>query len=188
MANGIAPIGQMWPWEHAVVGYLAFTILSLGVRRRPPSTPEAVVVAIGTQLPDLVDKPLGWTLGVLPGGRTLGHSLVTFVVLGAVVGVVTRRLGRQSLALPLLVGYLVGILTDLPMAVLHGDVSRATFLVWPLRPSPHYPLEQSFLAHLGQLEHADVATATLCGGPVIALQVAFSWYLRDSPADEPTDH
>ena len=40
-----------------------------------------LALAIGTQLPDLIDKPLTYQFAVLPSGRSLGHSLFFAAVL-----------------------------------------------------------------------------------------------------------
>ena len=55
------PSGDVLPWGHLAIGYLC---LSLAIRARwrvPPQGPAVIAVAIGTQLPDLIDKPLAWT-------------------------------------------------------------------------------------------------------------------------------
>ncbi len=141
----------MWPWGHLAVGYLLY---SLGRRWRGgrPGFPEAALVALGTQAPDLVDKPLAWSLGVLPAGRTLGHSLlVAAVVLAVCHAVVAPRYGR----LPVVafgVGYLSHLLADLPPELLAGEVGRASYLLWPLLAPPPYELEPSFVAHLQAYE------------------------------------
>ena len=75
----------MWPWEHLAVGYIAFSVMQrVGGRQGVPAL-AVVALALGTQLPDLIDKLLGWGIGILPGGRSLGHSLLfalPVVVLG----------------------------------------------------------------------------------------------------------
>ena len=63
----------MWPWDHLAFGYVWYTLASRGWDGRPPSNAAAIALAVGTQFPDLVDKPLAWWLDVLPAGRSLGH-------------------------------------------------------------------------------------------------------------------
>jgi len=138
----------MWPWGHAAVAYLVLTVLAQIHRQELPRRDETVVVLVASQLPDIIDKPLAWTVGVLPTGRSLGHSLLTALVLIAFVAVLAHRHDRHSLAMAFGIGYITHLLTDLPSAVLAGDFSRATFLLWPLLPSPVYATEPSFTAHL----------------------------------------
>ena len=64
----------MWPWEHAAVAYLCWAALD---RRAARSEGAAVVaVLVGSQFPDLIDKPLSWVFQVLPTGQSLAHSLL----------------------------------------------------------------------------------------------------------------
>ncbi|MCL7419035.1 MAG: metal-dependent hydrolase, partial [Halalkalicoccus sp.] len=63
----------MWPWGHAALAYVLYSAL----RRRRGGSPGGVatiVVVFASQLPDLIDKPLAWTLGVIPSGRMLAHA------------------------------------------------------------------------------------------------------------------
>ena len=69
---------MMWPWGHAAIGYLLYTAYTwrrYDHRKKPPTT----LLFFGTQFPDLIDKPLVWTLVLLPSGRSLGHSLLVLV-------------------------------------------------------------------------------------------------------------
>jgi len=99
----------MWPWEHLAVAYLLYSARSRWLWGRPPTTRGTLVVAFASQLPDLVDKPLAWLLFVLPGGRTLGHSLFVGLPLVGVAFVVGWVLDsyRGSIA------FAVGLLSHL---------------------------------------------------------------------------
>lgn len=122
----------MFPWEHLAVGYLAY---SLSVRLwygRPPTGTEAIAVALATQLPDLLDKPLAWELGVLPSGRSLGHSLLFVVPLVFLVLTATdRRIG-----VAVAVGVFLHLATDVVHPVALGSPVDWTFLLWPLLERP----------------------------------------------------
>lgn len=171
----------MWPWGHLAVGYLLYS-LGLRHRNRLPDASEAYLVAFGTLFPDLVDKPMAWSLGVLESGRSLGHSvLIAVLVLGVLYVVIGPQFG-QSRVFAFAVGYLSHPLADLPFEKLAvGDLEFATYLVWPMLPPPPHMIEQSFIAHLAAYEL----------GPFEAFQwVLFGlaiilWYLDGLPGLEP---
>ena len=157
----------MWPWEHAAVGYLALSALTLLVWRRWPIRNETVVLVVATQLPDLVDKPLAWTFGLLPTGRSLAHSLLTAAVLVAVASVLVARYDRRALAGVFGVGYLSHLLADLPAAVVGGDLSGATYLLWPVLQSPVYQTEPSFAAHVSGIAVTDAFVLQALGAVAV---------------------
>lgn len=144
----------MWPWGHLAVAYLCYTAYSRLRRGHRPTAATAIVAAFASQFPDLVDKPLAWTLSVLPSGRSLAHSLLVVVPLVALLYWVARARGRGEE--PLAVAFGIGALTHLfadslysLLALRFGDV---TFLLWPAIPSPEYEVQQSFLAHFALVE------------------------------------
>lgn len=138
----------MWPWGHLAVGYLLY---SLGLRRvdRRPSSPEVFLLAIGTQLPDLIDKPLSWELDLLVSGRSLGHSLlIGGMVVAALFVVAAPRIGRSRVT-ALAVGYLSHPFADLPYRdVLAGEFATSAYFVWPLVPMPADEIDRSILEYL----------------------------------------
>ena len=124
----------MLPWGHAAVGYLAYRG-GLAARGRGTPTPAAAVaVAVGTQAPDLVDKPLAWTVAVLPAGRSLGHSLLVMAVLVALASRVRAVRARPEAATGFGVGAVSHTLADAAGPVLGGTPAAASFLLWPLVP------------------------------------------------------
>lgn len=121
----------MWPLGHAAVGYLCY---SLGARRGTVEDLDVtllVALAIGTQLPDLADKPLAWYLEVLPAGRTLSHTLFLIVPVSVLAILFTRRYGRQAIGVALALGMVSHVLLDAVPAVWEG-ISYVEFLFWPL--------------------------------------------------------
>lgn len=68
------------------------------VGRASPSAHEAIAVAVGSQLPALLDKPLAWTAGVTETGYSIGHSTVVapFVCPVAVVVAVLSQVRSRS--------------------------------------------------------------------------------------------
>jgi hypothetical protein len=95
----------MWPWGHLAVGYFLYSPFARARFGRPPTDRATLWLAVGTQLPDLVDKPLAWRLGVLPAARTLGHSLLTITVVSMLVYAYFERRDRAHVALAFGVGY-----------------------------------------------------------------------------------
>jgi membrane-bound metal-dependent hydrolase YbcI (DUF457 family) len=141
----------MWPWGHLVIGYLLYTV---GVRlryRRPPAGAATVALAFGTQFPDLVDKPLAWSFGVIPNGRSLTHSLLTAVVLVVLLKLLLRRYDAGSIATAFGVGYFSHLFTDALYPALTGKYYQLGFLAWPVIPPVEYAVEPSFSAHLRRL-------------------------------------
>lgn len=167
----------MWPWGHFAVGYLLYSLFAHLSARRAPSGPATIALALGTQFPDLVDKPLAWSLGVLPNGRSLAHSLLTFAVVVFAVQVLLRRRNRGSLATAFAVGYFAGVLGDALSPLLASNYDALAFLLWPVLPAIEYPTRPSFLVHLRYLSVESFFTVE--GG--LALVVFALWFYDGRP-------
>jgi hypothetical protein len=122
------------------VGYLLYSTVFRLRRGRSPTGAEAAVLAVGTQFPDLVDKPLSWSLGLLPAGRSLAHSLLAVAAVSVVVRFATRRFDRPTLSFAFSLGYLTHPLVDGFKPLLAGDFQYVAYLFWPLfgYRLPHY--------------------------------------------------
>lgn len=131
----------MWPWGHAAIGYLLWTTFVRRTDDRVPTGGEVWLLALGTQFPDIVDKPLAWELGVLPAGRSLAHSLLTASLVIGGFYVLMRRRGREPLAFAFGVGYVSHSLADTLSALSTGEYDELTFLLWPVLPAPVYESE-----------------------------------------------
>jgi hypothetical protein len=132
-----------------------------------------VALAFGTQFPDLVDKPLAWTFAVLPNGRSLAHSLVTALLIIAVLELLLRRRGDGAIATAFGVGYLAHLFGDALYPAMSGEFPALGFLAWPLVPPVEYATEPSFGAHLQQLSlNSSVAFELTLGGAVLLLWLA----------------
>lgn len=131
----------MLPWGHAAVGYLCYSVwLRIRDRGRPPG-PAVIALAIGTQLPDLIDKPLAWSLGMIPSGRSLAHSLLFVAVLALVVWLLADRYDGWEAATAFLLGYFTHIVADVVPAAMAGEWAKLGSLLWPLTPAYRYPGE-----------------------------------------------
>lgn len=121
----------MWPWEHVVVAYLAYSVLSHIRRRESPRAGEVALVVLASLLPDLIDKPLAWSLHLVSTGYGPAHSLL--FVLPAIVALSVRwwAVGRPWRAVAFATGYLLHISGDLFFQSRYGTVDPSVFL-WPV--------------------------------------------------------
>lgn len=142
----------MWPWGHAAVGYLLYASYCQVRDDLPPAGPAAIAVAVGAQVPDLVDKTASWYLFVLPTGRSLAHSLVVAVPVVLAIGWYARRRGHPRLGLAFGLGWIAHSLADALVPFVTGEWQYLTFLAWPVLPSPDYQGEPGIIPHLMALE------------------------------------
>lgn len=124
----------MWPWEHFLVGYVAYSLGKRAIGAPPPGRPELLVLAVGTQFPDLIDKPLGWGTTILPSGVSLAHSYVVAVPLVALAVLLARRTDRPELGAAFGFGYLLHTPADVFARYLLSDEVILSAFVWPLVP------------------------------------------------------
>lgn len=136
LSDGSPNPQQMWPWGHLAVAYLLYSLYTHRRFDRSPLAIPALAVAVGSQFPDLIDKPLAWTVGVLPGGRTLGHSLFFAALLIPAVYAVAIRFRRRDVGTAFVIGHPSHLAADVPPAALGGEFGGAGFLLWPLAGAP----------------------------------------------------
>ncbi|WP_458190581.1 metal-dependent hydrolase [Haladaptatus sp. NG-WS-4] len=141
------------------LGYLAYSLVVHGLCGRPPSGNEVGVLVVATQLPDIVDKPLAWTVPILPSGRSLAHSTFTATIVIAVVAIYCRRTGRGG-ALAFGVSYISHLVGDIYRPILAGEYADIAFLLWPVLPAAS-DTEPSFIAHFEAVLSADVSVTGL---------------------------
>lgn len=122
----------MWPWQHAAIGYIAYS-LYCRARGRTPSDRAVLAVVLGSQFPDLIDKPLGWGLGVIAGGRGFAHSVLVAVPTCLVVVGISAHKRKLAYGTAFSVGYLLHLPADsLNTHLYHGELPT-NFLLWPIR-------------------------------------------------------
>jgi hypothetical protein len=137
----------MWPWEHLAFGYVLYSAVAR-LRGGPPGTREALAVAVGTQFPDLVDKPLAFR-GVVETGLTPTHSLLVAVPLSVGVWLAAARRGAPAVGLAFAVGYGSHLVGDAVYHALLGGSVAAWFLLWPVVPTPPTPGMEPGLERVG---------------------------------------
>jgi hypothetical protein len=153
----------MWPWGHLAVGYLAYSLYTHARAHRPPRDWPVGALAVGTQFPDLIDKPLAWTFGVLPTGRSLTHSLVTALLCIVILRLLVRQRyrHRRALVTAFSLGYLSHLGADALGPLLAGEYASPRFLAWPIVPAIDPATDKSFLTHFLGMEFTPFVLAQL---------------------------
>jgi hypothetical protein len=141
----------MWPWGHLGGAYLLWAGLGR-LTTTQQTTAGTWALVLGSQFPDLVDKPLAWSFDLLPNGRSLSHSILIGVGLLALVALCVSYFGRRDVGIGFGVGYLVHLGGDAFYPVINGEMSALRFLFWPVLPPIEYETAQSFVAHFAQLQ------------------------------------
>jgi hypothetical protein len=187
----------VWPWEHAALGYLLYSVparlLASGVAARGERpwgerlAPAALAaLAVGTQAPDLVDKPLAWSVGALPSGTSLAHSVLVALPVTLLAVVAGRR--RDSAAgVAFAVGYWSHLLGDVVYPVAVGGGLAPGAVLWPLVRGPADPPVGLF-ARTGDLLGALAETLAgprgrryLAGEAVLLGGAALAWLVDGAP-------
>lgn len=127
----------MQPVVHLAVGYICYAGYTRLAHRETPGSKSTIVVLFAALLPDLIDKSL-WIAGLVPVGRTIGHSLLFAVPLVFLVWYVLHKRDREKLAIAFAIGYGSHIATDIPWHVLAGEYEELGFLLWPITHMPAY--------------------------------------------------
>ncbi|PCR89636.1 metal-dependent hydrolase [Natrinema ejinorense] len=163
----------MWPWEHFAFAYVLYSLTTNVIFRTSPSARETVAVAVGSQLPDLIDKPLAWTVGITDVGYSIGHSMFVapFVCL-AVYAMAVRR-GERALSGAFALAYVSHPLADLFSQLLRGRVVDPRIVLWPIA-SPPATSHGGFLDHFARY-FVRYVHQLLTGG--LTVQIAFQFLL-----------
>lgn len=168
----------MWPWGHAATGYLLYALYTHGRYDRPPKGPPTLLLLFGTQLPDLIDKPLAWTLPVLPSGRSLGHSLLLLVPLSLLVYALAVRYQNANWGIAFAIGVLSHAVVDVLPPAVRGEFAYTTSLVWPLLPPPPYDERgRTIVGHFLAIEPAPLLMFEL----VLTLVAVVVWWRQGRP-------
>ena len=164
----------MQPVVHLAVGYLCYAAYTRWYHGREPADLPALVAVFAAGLADLIDKPLD-SAGVVPVGRTVGHSLLFVIPLVVLVWIVASRRDRRPLGVAFAIGYLSHIATDIPWHVLSGDFDELGFLLWPVTEMPAY----TGVKPLGTVGGVEITTLWL--EAVILVAGVALWWMDGRP-------
>jgi membrane-bound metal-dependent hydrolase YbcI (DUF457 family) len=167
----------MWPWGHLAVAYLFSTGYIRARLDRPIRGGPVLWLALGSQFPDLVDKPLAWYVRVLPTGRSLAHSLLVVVPLAVLAYALARRTGRRESGAVFGIGILSHVLSDALPALWSPDAT-ASFLLWPALPVTPYEGGPPTILGLFQ---ASLADPFFIVELLLVVLAAAVWYRDGSP-------
>lgn len=126
----------MWPWEHLAFGYLLLSFVQHVLVRDRVSGNDALLLAIGTQFPDIIDKPLAWSLHLLPAG-VLAHTIVIALPIVIAAIALASLLGRFSVGIAFAIGYLSHLVGDIVYPLFLGQELKFGIVLWPF--VPHTP-------------------------------------------------
>lgn len=154
--------------DHVVVAVLPLVGYTLLRYRRLPSGSLVLVAFAGGLLPDIVDKPLAWTLGVIPSGRMVAHSVVLAVPLVVCLLAVAFRADRLTPGVVFGYAYLSHLVGDFaPVFALGSDYYYYPNMFWPLATANPDP-DPSFGGHV-----PGVSTEVVVELLLIAVVVAY---------------
>jgi hypothetical protein len=122
----------MWPWEHAILGYLVYSIVCHLRYGEPPTSIGTSVVFFASLLPDLIDKPLAWSVGLVETGYAIGHSVFFAVPLVVAVGVWAASAEQRRVGVAFGVGYLLHLPADIVFQMTGGSGVHLEIVLWPI--------------------------------------------------------
>lgn len=142
----------MWPWEHLLFAYLIYSPYQRLRDGRAPTGAPTVALFLGALLPDLIDKPLGWHVGIATSGYGPAHSVLVAVPMCVLIVLLSRREGRARIGEGFAIGYLLHLVGDVvPISLAEGKLVVG-HLLWPLvdssRPNPHPSFLEATYAYL----------------------------------------
>ena len=135
----------MWPGEHVVLGYLAYSLFCHLRYGDPPDGPGAFVATSASLLPDLVDKPLAWSLGVVQSGHAIAHSVFFAVPLAMVVVAWSHSRGHVRTGVAFALGYLLHLPADIYYQYAVNDTIEPEMVLWPVRTLEQPPTRAGFV-------------------------------------------
>ncbi|MGA9399697.1 metal-dependent hydrolase [Haladaptatus sp.] len=128
----------MMPWGHAAFGYALYSLGHRAWTRAPPSGKAVLAALFGTQLPDLVDKPLSWGLHLFPQGYSVAHSVFVAIPIGLLVIALGVYYDKTDIGAAFAVGYWSHLVGDIIVAFMEHHASPFDRVLWPVVTLPPY--------------------------------------------------
>lgn len=119
------------PSEHFIVALIPVVAYVVVREKRLPSLRLVGVVFVGSQFPDLIDKPLAHQFGLLPSGRVFMHSLPIAVPFVLLVALYAWKTDRRRLGVAFAFGHLSHLLADNYEPLLRPNPQISPDLLWP---------------------------------------------------------
>lgn len=129
----------MYPIEHFILAVLPVVAYVLVRDRRPPSLRLFGLVFVGSQFPDLIDKPLAHQFHLLPSGRVFVHSLPIAIPICCLVGWYAWRTDRLRAGGAFAFAYGSHLVADNWDALSPPNPTLSNDLLWPFRPATPRP-------------------------------------------------
>ena len=132
----------MLPHEHFIVAFVPVFAYVVLRDRQLISLQLTAIVFIGSQFPDLVDKPLAHQFGLIPSGRVFMHSLPIAIPFLLIVAVYGWKTDRNPLSGAFIFAYLSHLVADHYTSLFGPDPHIPAELLWPLLSVPartHHP-------------------------------------------------
>lgn len=177
----------MWPWEHAAFGYLLLSLGSRATGREPPSAVATGLLLVGSQVPDLVDKPLSWELGLFPSGYAIGHSALVALPVGLVLLAAAHRTERVGIGVGFVAGYWSHLVADVLDPLRYGDDPIVGRVLWPVVEGRPYEHDLGLRRGLVYLERFVRELASMEPGSILLVYLALPfvtvllWVFDGSP-------
>lgn len=194
----------MLPLGHLAFAYLWYAVYAAVGTHRLPARLALIPLAIGSQFPDLIDKPLAY-LGILTYGRSLAHSLFAFTLCTLALWWLTRSLHGRWTAETLFerlrgvtpgafaIGYLSHLVGDTYRFLLAGDLWSARFLLYPLFSVPETPADdiapwiRLFQIYQEMGTHPQLNVIVLAIVVFVGLRLCAYWNGRTPTTDDSPD-
>lgn len=135
----------MYPWEHLVLGYVLFSLYTHVRFRESPTGVESVGVLIGSQLPDLIDKPLAWTFGLVETGYAIGHSILFAPGFCGLAIAISVRVGRLRTGIAFVIAFLSHLASDIVYPIAWGRPADPRVVLWPIAHAPGSARDGGFI-------------------------------------------
>jgi len=159
----------MFPLGHLGVGSRLVRPFTKGLSRK--------AVLLGTILPDLIDKPLYYLFGVVPGTRTFGH---TGVFLLSLTFIAVFKKSRVLAACSL------GIVSHLLLDSVGGGSLGHTPLLWPILGWEFPTLPYTSIGeHLSTVSHPFILIGELVGLSLLILDYKKTREKKSKPRRRP---